>query len=179
MDIGNHLRLFLLPFIVVIKEECDDNAKGQIKLDASNPINPKKITNTLKNKNSGLPQITTTIYTHPWLSADFVLLDGTALQLEITDTVLKKNIKKRGSSGKIKYKTKTKIKHRLDLKLCFKKDRYSIASLNPAFQHMDMPDYHAFKLKDKLMSDSVDQSIPVQHVLSMIAGAYKNVKPIM
>jgi hypothetical protein len=176
LDIDNHLRLFLMPFLVMIKEECADEAKGRIKLDASNPINPKKITNTLRSTNKGLPQVTTTVYSNPWLDADFLLIDGTGLQLEFTDTVLKKNIKKRGSSGKIKYKTKTKIKHRLEMKISFKKDRYSLSGSNPAYQYIDMQDYHVFKVKHKLESISVEQSIPVQDVLSMIAGAYQNVK---
>jgi hypothetical protein len=178
MDLGNHLRLFLMPFIVLIKEECEEEAKGRIKFDASNPISPKKITNTFKSTNTGLPHVTTTVYTHPWLDAEFVLLDGTGLQLEFTDTILKKNIKKRGSSGKIKFKTKTKIKHSLEMRMSFKKDKYSLASLNAAYEYVDTPDYHSFKLKHKVESISVDQSVPVQHVLSMIGGAYQNVKPI-
>jgi hypothetical protein len=178
IDLGNHLRLFLMPFLVIIKEECKEEAKGRIKFDASNPINPKKIVNTLKSTNSGLPQVTTTVYSHPWLDAEFNLMDGTGLQLLFTDTILKKSIKKRGSSGKIKYKSKTKVKHNLELRISFKKEMYDLVGSNPSYEYANMPECHAFKLKHKLQSVSIDQSIPVQHVLSMIAGAYQNVKPI-
>jgi hypothetical protein len=180
MDIGNHLRLFLIPFLVVMKEECDDNAKGHIKFDASNPINPKKIINTTKtNPNgSGLPEVTTTFYHHPWLNTEFIMADGTALQLEFTDNIQKKNIKKRGSSGKIKYKSKIKIKHRLEMKLSFKKDKYSLSEINKAYEYSEDGENHLFKLKNRLESYSTEQSIPVQEVLSMMAGAYQNVKPL-
>jgi hypothetical protein len=178
LDIGNHLRLFLMPFLVIIKEECNEQSKARIKFDASNPINPAKITNTLRSTNKGLPQVTTTIYEHPWLDAEFVLADGTGLQMEFGDTVLHKHVKKRGSSGKIKYKTKRKIKHHLQMKFSFSKNNYSLAKVNKAYQHIDLPEHHIFKVKHKLYSDSVDKSIRVEEVLNMIAGAYQNVKPI-
>jgi hypothetical protein len=180
LDIGNHLRLFLMPFIIVMKEECEGDAKTRIKFDATHPVNPKKIVNSKKyNPNGrGLPEITATFYNHPWLDADFLMAEGTALHIECVDSVEKRRIKKRGSSGKIKYKTKLKIKHRIEIKMSFVKAKYNLAERNPAYEYIDHNDYHLFKAKHKLESLNTEQSIPVQQVLSMIAGAYQNVRPV-
>jgi hypothetical protein len=180
LDIGNHLRLFMLPFLVVMKEECAEDSKSKIKFDASTPINPKKVVNTTSTtpRGGGLPHVTTTFYNHPWLEAEFEMADGTALQLEFTDLVQKKHIKKRGSSGKIKYKNKMKIKHRLEMRISFRKDRYELASVNKLYEYVDYNEFHLFKVKNKTESFSLEQSILLKDVLAMIGGAYQNVKPI-
>ncbi len=178
LDIGNHLRLFLMPFLVVLKEESDENAKARIKFDASPPISDKKLVKTTDNNNSGYPKVKTSFYNYPWLEAEVMLADGTALQLEFTDFIAKKNITKRGSSGKIKYKTKVKIKHSIGLKISFRKDHYQIENKNGNFIYTDSAEYHQFKTKKKLITFSIDESIPFNDVLGIISGAYQDVKAI-
>ncbi len=178
LDIGNHLRLFLMPFLVVLKEESDDNAKANIKFDASPPMSEKKIVKTTNDTNRGYPKIKSTFYSHPWLEAEVILADGTALKLEFTDFIVKKDITKRGSSGKIKSKVKIKIKHNIGMKISFRKDRYQIENKNGNFAYLDMAEHHQFKAKHKLITFSIDESIPFNEVLGVISGAYQNVKAI-
>jgi len=178
LDIGNHLRLFLMPFLVVLKEESDDDAKANIKFDASPPMSEKKIVKTTNDTNRGYPKIKSTFYSHPWLEAEVLLADGTALKLEFTDFIVKKNITKRGSSGKIKSKVKIKVKHNIGIKINFRKDRYQLQITNGSFVHTDIADYHQFKAKHKIITFSIDESIPFNDVLGFISGAYQNVKAI-
>lgn len=176
MDIGNHLRLFLMPFIVVMKEEADANSQLKITFDAAPAVAKEKISNETASKGSGLPRIKSTFYTHPWLNLRAMLADSTVVLLEFEDIVRKSRITKRGSSGKIKTKTKLKIKHRLSAKVLFKKQHYDLLQTPSGMEYMDNADYHQFKLKQKRISYSLDKSIELNDALGMIAAAYKNVK---
>jgi len=178
LDLGNHLRLFLMPFLVILKEESSDDAKAKIKFDASSPISDKKMVKTTNSENRGYPKIKTSFYNHPWLNAEFQLADGSFIILDFTDFIVKKNITKRGSSGKIKYKTKIKIKHNLGIKISFRKDHYHLQTSNGGFHYADSPDYHQFKTKRKTITFSIDESIVFNDVLGLISSSYQNVKAI-
>jgi len=176
MDIGNHLRLFLMPFIVVLKEEADANSLLKITFDASEPLAKEKITNEVSSKGMSLPRIKSTFYTNPWLNLRAVLADGSVVLLEFEDVVRKSRITKRGSSGKIKTKTKIKIKHRLVAKVLFKKEHYDFVHAASGIEYADVADYHQFKLKQKRISYSLQKSIELNDALGMIAAAYTSVK---
>jgi hypothetical protein len=178
LDIGNHLRLFLMPFLVVLKEESSDDAKAKIIFDASPSTSPNKLVKTTSNNNSGYPKIKTSLYNHPWLDAEMMLADGTAIKFDFTDFVARKDITKRGSSGKIKSKVKIKIKHNLGIKISFRKDRYQFINKNGEFIYSDINEFHQFKSKCKTISYSLDESIVFNDVLGLISRAYQNVKAI-
>ena len=60
---------------------------------------------------------TFTIYENEWLNCSGKLLDGTAFELIVTERVKKRAGWKRGSSGKMKHKTKLKNKHFAELRI--------------------------------------------------------------
>jgi len=178
LDFSNHLRLFLMPFLVVLKEESDEEAKAKIKFDASPAMSNKKILKSTNDNNQGYPKVKTTFFSHPWFDAEVVLADGTALKLEFADFIVKKNITKRGSSGKIKSKVKIKIKHNIGMKINFRKDKYQLQNTNKNFAYNEITDYHQFRTKHKIISYSLDQSVNFNQVLGIISASYQNVKAI-
>jgi len=178
LDIGNHLRMFLMPLIIVLKEESDENAKAHIKFDASSPVSAKKLVKSINDTNKGYPKIKTEIYNHPWLDADLLLADGTIMKFDFNDLVVKKRITKRGTSGKIKTKNKIKIKHNLCMKISFRKDHYQVNNLNNTFIYSETGEYHNFKVKYKLIRYSLEEITIFNDMLGMISSAYQNVKVI-
>ncbi|MFN8258909.1 MAG: hypothetical protein U0W24_24690 [Bacteroidales bacterium] len=178
IDIGNHLRLFLMPFLVVMKEESEEDAKASLVFDAMPSTNQKFFVKQINNNNKGYPKIITSLYNHPWLETEMLLADGTAIQIEIIDFVARKDITKRGSSGKVKSKVKFKIKHNVKLRVNFSKSRYNLDKTNELFQIIDSDNFYQLKTKQKIITLSAEESLPLNGVLSLISSAYKNVKAI-
>ncbi len=170
--------IILMPLIIVLKEESDENAKAHIKFDASSPVSAKKLVKSINDTNKGYPKIKTEIYNHPWLDADLLLADGTIMKFDFNDLVVKKRITKRGTSGKIKTKNKIKIKHNLCMKISFRKDHYQVNNLNNTFIYSETGEYHNFKVKYKLIRYSLEEITIFNDTLGMISSAYQNVKVI-
>lgn len=62
----------------------------------------------------------------PWLVIDATLRDGSHLTFSIIDVVRTRKIRKRGQSGKIKWKTKSKVTQRVAAQLTLPKGRQAV-----------------------------------------------------
>lgn len=132
-DLFNNLRLTAEPIVSLMREDILPGKKVSLDIDCKGPLHPHLITEKIpKPKRGRLPRIGTTFYTYPWMKGEATLKDQTRLAWEIVSIVRHRDITKRGSSGKIKYKDKYKTKHRVSLRANFPKSIYKPIANVPA-----------------------------------------------
>lgn len=177
MDLSNHLREQIYPFLAIIKDDLPKKEKIIMKLDFSDPMNDKYLTETIPNEGRGYPKIKTRFYTHIYFYASFTMEDGAEIEFEVSDVIRKRNITKIGASGKVKSKVKHKVKHSYDLRAAFPKAHYNYMP-GTQIPYTDADGYHKFRLKKKNISLVLEHIEKPEELLSIFAAAYQNVKPI-
>jgi hypothetical protein len=177
IDLSNHLREQVYPFLAAIKDDLSEKEKIKMTLDFSDATDKKYLVQTIPNSSKRYPKITTYFYKLPYFSANFTLQDGAEVEFEADDLIRKRDITKRGSSGKIKSKVKYKIKHSYDLKIAFPKSRYQYLPGNPLVYN-ELQDYHELRLKTKNVSLTYGTIEPPEKLLMIFAAAYRSIKPI-
>jgi len=178
IDVKNQLRLFIFPLLSFLKEEIDQEQKVYLHLDLSQINQEAYLKETIPVKSSALPKILTKIYELNWIKASMQMVDGTDIEWEITDKVRIRNITKRGSSGKIKYKTKIKTKHTIILTSSFSKSKYTcIANPTEISPKSDSSNW-VLRQKNKLVSLALDEVFQLEKLLEPIGNCYRKVKPL-
>lgn len=194
-DVDNRFREFVVPLLVILREEVDDNSKTKIRLDLNKPIQEAYVVKTEAPASMALPRRETKFYEISWLSANLTLTDSTQVSFEMKEHIRQRKTSKRSSSGKLKTKSKVKTKHLLMLTVSFDAKRYQPVSEEKSIgTYSPKGDTHTYKLKrlvdipsDKPKSPSLAaftgswynrQTPPVDSILAAIAGVYQNVKPI-
>jgi hypothetical protein len=179
IDLGNHLRLFVVPLLAALKAELKKKQSVEMDINVSAALTNENLVKTLPPKDKNYPQVTTYFYEIPWMYGKTKLLDDTVLEWNITDIVRHRKIKKRSASGKIKFKEKYKVKHVVTVKTSFSKEQYKL--LRKPTQDMkfkDSPKSYVFTLKGNAISPDIYSSIPLNRFLDLVSKNYSRVEPI-
>jgi len=174
-DLNNGMRNFLVPWLVALHEEAGKNAYAKIKMSLDNPINKDYLMDEFKSKESGYPKITTQIYFYPWLDGEVTFPDGTQIDWKCEQTIRKRRIVKRNPRGKIKTKTKYKIKHSVVAKVQMPVSVYSLKPETKADIFMKEGEFFVFKSKLKSISTDLEETSQINTLLQLIAKAYQSV----
>jgi hypothetical protein len=188
-DVPNHLRLFVVPLLAILREEMDAGEQLYLRLDLRGNTLPDKMYNNqlskggLRLQSSG-SKIKEEFFQDPWLAASARLADGTRVQMRVIDRVRKREETKRRTSGKYKTKTKYKIKSRVEARLQFKQTKYTFTKKGMQAGRNEKLDVESADGKDTLQirrivhSNAVNQPVGLYEFLDLMAKAYKQVKPI-
>ncbi|MCB1141202.1 MAG: hypothetical protein H7A24_01565 [Leptospiraceae bacterium] len=175
IDLENNFRIFLVPFLSILKEEMHPDSKIYVKLDC-NPIEDESnIINSKTTDTSKYPYTKTNIYSKHWLDLSTELLDHSFLSLSITDVIIKKEKTKRNPRGKIKSKSKSKVVHKLNYQFKFSKSAYDLKPNSGSFTRDDS--YFIMSGKKKIASPGENLQLDVNQVLGLIGSAYKQLIP--
>ena len=155
-DISDNLRKCAVPLLVALREDFSGDAIA-LKLDLRPPMSPAKQTSKEK-----VDKVTTTIYSDPWMSGEGVLHDGSRLRWSVVETIIEKSYWKRGSSGKMKSKTKRKKHVEIEADLTLKAKNYG-----------EKQTLHG---EQKVKRDTVDP-IPPDVIINVIADLYRQAQP--
>lgn len=180
LDVHNNLRNFVVPVINALNQDMTADQVMLLKLDLSGKLVKSKLISHEK-KNPGwfqYPKVTTWIYKDPWFICRSQLLDGSNLEIIIEDTIRQRRVTRPSSGGKIKSKTKTKIKHRIRATLALKNKTYSIedqSSLEKGCDRLkvkDKPRRKAVTMIDTQITTDVDASLEPMSCLSIIGKIF-------
>ncbi len=128
-DLHNNLRNFVVPVLNTISQDMADGGRMIIKLDLRGKTFKSKMISQ-KHDNPGwftYPKISTWIYKDYWFSCRAPMVDGSNLFIAVEDTVRQRKKTYKGCSGKIKIKTKLKIKHKITAGLAMKNKTYDLS----------------------------------------------------
>ncbi len=141
MDLSNHLRVFIMPFITLIGDDIKAGQTLSLNMDLRGGDRKDKSTGRKEPyKKGAYYKIVETLYEDPWLSGEAVLSDGSRLQFHLRDAIRKLKKTKRTARGKIKTKTKYKIKGLMDIQLKLPVNSYRLrdAQNTPAGIKLDV-----------------------------------------
>jgi hypothetical protein len=114
VDVPDSLRSFVAPMIAVLREDMKTGGTLKCRFDFTDwDTTPKRLKSVEVPKSellAGTQKRTNNYYRNGWIMVEGALVDGSRLKFEITDYRTVAKIRKRGRSGKIKFKTKSKLK---------------------------------------------------------------------
>jgi len=184
-NIENHFRLYTYPLLRIFEQEASPDTRLKLNLDFNNPEQKPYLIQNIPNTNSSYPKINTSFYKITWLDAEVAFTDKTQVQIAITDFVRVRTVTKRNPRGKIKTKTKRKIKQTIVVKILFDKTQYKPSPETSKTNNLvEQADGYCMKIKAyndiKTTNTNInyDEYTDMNPLLSVIAQAYAAVVPI-
>lgn len=186
IDLGNHMRLFIMPSLNLMSQKVPGRGKVEMNMDL-HPFNHEdyKVDEEVFDDphETHLKKKTHVFFHLPWLTAKIPLKDGALLVMTVEDKVREKKVVK---YRKNKRKTKYKSKHILRMKLALPKKRYQL--LNARKEQFNITEDEKFIIisgKEKqvteynpLMHNEEKKSLDPRLLAKLLADAYKCVEPI-
>jgi hypothetical protein len=186
IDLGNQLRLFIMPALNLLSHKVPRRAKIEMTLNL-NPIarEENKVDEEVIDSPPE-PHLKKKIHNYfqlPWLSAKILLKDGSLLVFTVEEQVRERKVVK---YHKNKRKTKYKSKHTLRLKLAAPKKRYKkLQESNEQFTIEEDDKFIIITLKSKQVSrynpmipDDEEKSLDPRYLTQMLVDAYKCIEPV-
>lgn len=185
IDIHNNLREFVVPVVNLIGQDMEAGTKISLDLDLRGKTLDSKLKNTHKDDPGWLsyPKVTTRIYDDPWFRLTGQLVDGSKLILNVDDQVTRLDKTYKGRSGKIKSKTKYKVKHEIMAGLALKHKKYAVAGenelngLGDGLKYKDGDNRQLICLRDKIKTQDVDAHVDPQRCLALLGKIFMSVQP--
>ena len=185
IDIHNNLREFVVPVVNLIGQDMEAGTKISLDLDLRGKTLDSKLKKTHKDDPGWLsyPKVTTRIYNDPWFRLTGQLVDGSKLILNVDDQVTRLDKTYKGSSGKIKSKTKYKVKHEIMAGLALKHKKYAVAGenelsvLGEGLKYKDGDNRQLICLRDKIKTQDVDAHVDPQRCLALLGKIFMSVQP--
>jgi len=128
------------------------------------------------------PQLAETRYVDPWLAGETRLIDGSLLAWGVVDHIRQRTVTRRKSRGRIKRKTKYKVKRCIDVRLGVRQDLYTpTPATRPTSDHLRLRSggkRHVIKARRVISTETLETGPQVRDILDLIAQAYQHVAPL-
>lgn len=185
VDIHNNLRDFVVPVVNLIGQDTVAGHKIDLELD----LTGKKLASKLKSQKKddpgwfSYPKITTSIYHDPWFRLTTDLVDGSKLMLTIDDQITVIDRTYKSMSGKIKSKSKAKVKHMIRASLALRHKKYAVATqsdvqqLGPELKLKDGANRQLFSLKKTIKTDDIDANVDPKLCVELLGRIFMTVQP--
>lgn len=185
IDVGNHLRYFLIPTLKLLNRKVRKSHKVELDIDLSLPNDEQfKVDEQVDNHpaDSRFKKVTHIFYRVPWLQAKVPLADGALLVWENEDLVRERKVVK---YRKNKRKTKYKVKHQVKLKLMLPKSRYRLLEeRHEAIQVDEVSKFFVLSLKGKeqtahnpIVQGDEFKSMNPKYFTGLLIQAYDQIEP--
>lgn len=115
VNISDELKVGVYPFLKLMTNDVKKNSNCKVVLNLSGPMDKKKKVQTLK-----IHRGKNFIYKDPWFNGEMTLGDGSKMTWDFEDEVSHKKYSKTNPRGKVKYKSKVKMKSQKTLTLLTK-----------------------------------------------------------
>ena len=131
-DIDNTFREFIIPTLLILKEEVNPNQKVDLSFNLykTEKCTPKEKARIIQGGMFSYPKITEANYENQWLNISMELADGSILKVNIADFLRWRGIKKKNARGKVKTKSKFKLKQLVDVSLTLPNKQFDSASID-------------------------------------------------
>jgi len=134
LDVPASLDRFLLPWLVLLKEDVAPKSAVALKLDLRGAESAQKRL-AARDMPNGFPEsphsCKDAYFRDDWLSGTASLADGAVLQWDISDLVRQRTKTRRNARGKTKQKTKYKIQRSFDVHLNVRAKDYQVGNTTP------------------------------------------------
>jgi len=152
IDIGNNLRVFIVPLLEHFKESGSVIGPIDLKMDFSNPKKDEKLAGQMEDRAQS-----DKIFRHHWMEGKAVLEDQILIQWDITDIVKESGRNFGGISDEEDTRKKNTIVHKLDIKFQFPKDKFEL--VNDENKFIDSGDHWIFQINREDSSTSLAEGM--------------------
>jgi hypothetical protein len=186
-NVPNHLRQFIIPWLLILREEMEPEELMFLRVDLSDATGQDKLFSEQLSPSAQRLQkagskITEKFFSNQWLAGAAELADGTKLQWQIFERIRQRSEGRKRTSGKYKTKIKHKIKARVQIAMQFKRKDYSLKPfrLNTATEKIEAKNGSSrdrISVRRSLVRTRFDEPPPLKVLLDVIATAYKKATP--
>ena len=181
LDLSNNFRQVAMPLFAVLREDMEEGATLNVRLDLSPPTASPKKTGVGKPYKEGVyHKIVDTTYADNWFGGGARLADGSLLQWTVADEIVESAKTKRTPRGKYKTKTKYRKETTIAVDVALSKKEYSVAALPPAegekVKVKDGEKRTNLHLEKKVKTKTIDPVDP-KELFDTISEAYRRVSP--
>jgi hypothetical protein len=170
IDIGNNLRMFIVPLLEHFKETKAVTGPVELKMDFSNPKKYKNLAGQINDK-----VVTDKLFRHHWMEGNLILDNQISIQWDITDIVKETGSYFGTSDNRADLKKKNMIVHKLGMKFRIPKNKFEIVKSD--LNTIDADDYWIIQIYREDSSISIEEGMSPDIFLDAIkAGLEKIVK---
>jgi hypothetical protein len=175
IDVSNNFRQFALPVLTVLREDFDPSQPLHVKLDLTAPTAaPKKRGESAPFPQGGYYKVIETTYVDEWMSVDGLLVDGTKLSWQVTDSIRERRKTKRTSRGKHKTKTKYKKKSEIEVSMALRKKTYALVATEGELSSDEKR--NTVRVSREVITASLDPIDP-RALLDLVADVFRSARP--
>jgi len=171
IDIGNNLRLFIVPMLEHYQRKGSLKEPFQMRMDFSNPIKKDYLSQTIEEEK----ERPSNIYKHHWMDGNMVFNDGVKIAWQIEDVIRKEDIDVQDTASRMEFSGKYQIHHLLNMHFSAPKERFNPE--NKDMMETDDGKYYITSIHKKDISDSLDEGMAPEVFISSIQEGYHFVKP--
>jgi hypothetical protein len=183
-DVPNGLRLFALPLLPILREDCDLEHPVELSIDLSGfDQGGKEQRKSDAYKRGRAYKIVDTFYDDTWIEGRARFVDGALIEFAVTDHVRSSARWQRSASGKIKRKKKDKKKTELAVTVTLPKRNYAPAgevAIKRSTRKESVragEDRTVVKLNRIVQLGRMDAAPDIELLLELLAAAYERVDP--
>jgi len=166
IDVSDNLRQCVVPMLLVFRDDIDAGAPVELTLDLRQPMIKEKLLREEKPR----ARLTETYYSDPWMAAEVLLVDGSRLRWNVTDTIRHRNVTKKTSSGKWKTKTKDAKKCTVEAELTVRNKAYAVSGAEAGEKKTTLSAKKQLKLQNALPVDP-------KEIIHVITDLFARVEP--
>jgi hypothetical protein len=180
VDLPDSIHDFILPMITLLREDMEPDEPLHLKIDLRDGTRDERKLESRSLPSHGGRSITQTIYNNPWMSGDSTLADGSALSWELSDRIRERKVTRRNPRGKIKTKTKYKVRRLIDVRVGLKRGDYVVEgtmgkSGNNKIAMKPGEKRNVIRVRRALITSDPNAPLDVKEFIDPIAEAYKKV----
>lgn len=168
IDIGNNLRMFVVPLLEHFKEKNTIEDPIKLKMDFSNPKKDKNKAEQMDDKiESGR------IFKHHWMEGKLIFTDQILIHWEIDDIVKEtvRNFKSTGNS--IELKKKNTVVHKLDMKFQAPKNKFEM--VKKGTETADSGEHIIIQINRENISNKLEDGMTPDIFLDAIKEGYDKI----
>ncbi|HVG22805.1 MAG TPA: hypothetical protein VND45_01515 [Thermoanaerobaculia bacterium] len=175
IDVSNNVRQFLLPVLTVLREDFDPQSPVHVRVDLSAPTAPaKKRGESAPYAKGGYYKVIDTTYVDDWVALDGILVDGTKLSWNVSDSIRERRKTKRNARGKHKTKTSHKKKSNIEVSMALRKKTYVLTATEGEVSGDEKR--HSVRLTREVVTASLDPLDP-RALLDLVADVFRSARP--
>ncbi len=170
IDIGNNLRLFIVPMLEYFRKKGSIKNAFNLRMDFSHPITKERLSESEEEEN----QKPGSIYRHHWMDGRMEFDDGVKIAWEIEDVINKKESGIKRSGNKETSAGKYEIQHVLNMHFSAPKEHF--LAVNKDMMETDDGLYYIVSIHKKDVSASLDEGMSPEVFISLIEEGYHFVR---
>jgi len=166
IDVGNHLRLFIVPLLETIKDSLDPDTKIFLKMDFSMPVKKANLIQHQEHERIG----TITKYRLNWMNGEIEMKFGQKLKWDITDEVKEMLGKIEDKATKMKLNAEYDVSHLLNFYFFAPKGIFNPIDASDK-SVIEQDEYYVFNIQKKDTSKSLQEGMEKEVFLEALDEA--------